>query len=82
MTTRKKVVSVARKTTVEDKLNSLRWTEFVKASTVPYDQLSEGWYDFFSAQSDPKTAHTELERLVDIAIQKDIESNAAQGCLK
>lgn len=71
MSTKKKVVSVARKTTVEDKLNSLRWTEFVKASGTPFLSLSKEWLAFFDAQSEIETASSELERLVDIAIQKD-----------
>lgn len=58
---------------LEDALNAIRWTSFIKASGLPYDQLSENWLEFFSSQADPQTASTELVRLIDIAIQGDME---------
>ena len=73
MTTKKKVVSVTKKSTVEDKLDALRWQAFIKASGLPYEELSEEWLDFFSGQSDPTTASFELVKLVDRAIEADVE---------
>lgn len=73
MTTKKKTVSVTKKTSVEDKLNALRWREFIRASGLPYEELSEEWLNFFSGQSDPTTAQTELVKLIDKAIQADVE---------
>ena len=67
-----KRVTVAKKTTVEDKLNALRWESFIRASGLPYEELSEEWYQFFSGQSDPTTASTELVKLVDRAIEADV----------
>lgn len=58
---------------LQDALNVIRWTSFIKASGLPYDQLSEDWLAFFDGQSDPQTASTELVRLIDIAIQHDME---------
>ncbi len=58
---------------LQDVLNAIRWTSFIKASGLPYDQLSEEWLAFFDSQSDPQTASTELVRLIDIAIQDDME---------
>ena len=58
---------------LQDALDSIRWTSFIKASGLPYDQLSEDWLEFFSSQADPKTASKELVRLIDIAIQDDME---------
>lgn len=58
---------------LQDALNAIRWTSFIKASGLPYDQLSEDWLEFFSSQADPLTASTELVRLIDIAIQDDME---------
>lgn len=73
MTTKKKTVSVAKKTTVEDKLDALRWQAFIHASGLPYEELSEEWHLFFSAQAEISTASTELVKLVDKAIQADVE---------
>lgn len=72
MTTKKKVVSVTKKTTVEDKLDAIRWQAFIKASGLPYEELSEEWHQFFSAQAEITTAQTELVKLIDKAIQADV----------
>lgn len=58
---------------LQDALNAIRWTSFIKASGLPYDELSEEWLEFFSSQADPQTASVELVRLIDIAIQHDME---------
>lgn len=69
-----KRVSVARRPSADQIQDANRWTSFVKASGLPYDQLSEEWLDFFSAQSDPQSASTELVRLIDLAIAQDERS--------
>lgn len=66
-----KRVSVGKRPSAEQIQDSRRWDSFIKASSLPYEQLSEEWLDFFSAQSDPQSASTELVRLIDIAIAKD-----------
>lgn len=66
---RKAVVS--KRVSEDDKLNATRWVAFIKASTLAYEYLTEEWLDFFSAQSDPQSASTELVRLIDIAILRD-----------
>lgn len=66
---RKAVVS--KRPSVEQIQDSKRWDYFIKASSLPYEQLSEEWLDFFSAQSDPQSASTELVRLIDLAILRD-----------
>lgn len=68
-TPRKAVVS--KRVSEDEKLNAARWKSFIYASTLAYEYLSEEWLDFFSAQSDPQSASTELVRLIDIAILKD-----------
>lgn len=68
-TPRKAIVS--KRVSEDEKLNAARWCAFIKASTLAYGYLTEEWLDFFSAQSDPTVAGTELIRLIDIAIAKD-----------
>ena len=68
-TPRKAVVS--KRVSEDEKLNAARWKAFIYASTLAYEYLSEPWLDFFSAQSDPTVAGTELVRLIDIAIAQD-----------
>ena len=73
MTTKKKVVSVAKKTTVEDKLNAVRWEQFIIHSGIRFEDLSSEWVAFFDAQAEISTAQTELVKLIDLAIQADVE---------
>jgi len=70
----KKKAVVSKRPSAEQIQDAKRWTSFVKASGLPYDQLSEEWLDFFSAQSDPQSASTELVRLIDFAIAQDERS--------
>lgn len=74
MSTSKKKVSVSKRPSAEQIQDANRWTSFIKASGLSYDQLSEEWLDFFSAQSDPQSASTELVRLIDLAIAQDERS--------
>lgn len=71
MATKSKTVSVSKRPSAEQIQDSKRWDSFIKASGLPYDKLSEEWLDFFSAQSDPQSASTELVRLIDLAIAQD-----------
>ena len=70
MKTPRKVV-VSKKLSDSQIVDAQRWQAFIKASVIAYEHLSEEWLDFFSAQSDPQSAATELVRLIDIAILKD-----------
>lgn len=72
MTTKKKVVSVTKKTTVENKLDAVRWQAFIRASGLPYEELSEEWLAFFDSQAEISTAQVELVKLIDRAIQADV----------
>lgn len=74
MSTPKKKVSVSKLPSAEQIQDAKRWTSFIKASGLSYEQLSEEWLDFFSAQSDPQSASTELVRLIDLAIAQDERS--------
>lgn len=69
-----KRAAVSKKVTDDEKLNAQRWVHFLAASALPFEQLTEAWLDFFSAQSNPESASTELVRLVDIAIKNDLEN--------
>lgn len=71
MAVKTKRVSVGKRPSAEQVQDAKRWTSFITASGLHYDQLSEEWLDFFSAQADPITASTELVHLIDIAILKD-----------
>ena len=70
MKTPRKVV-VSKKVSDSQIIDAKRWEQFIKASVISYEYLTEEWLDFFSAQSDPQSAATELVRLIDIAILKD-----------
>lgn len=62
---------VSKRTSDQQIIDDARWKAFIYASTLAYEYLSEEWLDFFSAQSDPTVAGTELVRLIDIAIERD-----------
>lgn len=71
MSVKTKRVSVTKRPTGEQIKNHERWEQFIKASGVPFIDLSDEWVTFFDAQSVISTASTELVRLIDIAIEKD-----------
>lgn len=62
---------VSKRVSDEEKLNSVRWTSFLQASGLPFEELSESWLDVFDCQSKPESASVELIRLVDVAIAQD-----------
>ena len=74
MSTPKKKVSVSKRPSAEQIQDANRWQQFIKASGLPYENLSEDWLEFFDAQSDPQSASTELVRLIDLAIAQDERS--------
>jgi len=71
MATPKKKAVVSKKVSDEQIQDSVRWRAFIKSSGTSYENVTESWWDFFDAQSDPASASTELVRLIDIAILKD-----------
>ena len=74
MSTPKKKVSVSKRPSAEQIQDANRWQQFIKASGLPYENLSEDGLEFFDAQSDPQSASTELVRLIDLAIAQDERS--------
>lgn len=71
MAVKTKTAVVSKKVSDQQIIDASRWKAFIYASTLAYEYLTEEWLDFFSAQSDPTVAGTELVRLIDIAIEKD-----------
>lgn len=70
MKTPKRAV-VSKKVSDDEKLNSVRWTQFIIHSGIRFEDLSNEWVLFFDAQAEISTASTELVRLIDLAILKD-----------
>lgn len=68
-----KKISVSKRTTSQEKLKAHLWDEFLKASSVPWGELSEEWAEFFIQQGYIETASVRLEEL---AIK------ALEGCVK
>ena len=71
MATPKKKAIVSKKVSDQQIVDAARWKAFIYASTLAYEYLTEEWLDFFSAQSNPSVAGTELVRLIDAAIIAD-----------
>lgn len=71
MAVKTKKAVVSKKLSDQQIVDAARWKAFIYASTLAYEYLTEEWLDFFSAQSDPVVAGTELIRLIDLAILKD-----------
>lgn len=71
MAVKTKTANVSKKLSDQQITDAARWKAFIYASTLAYEYLSESWLDFFSAQSDPTVAGTELVRLIDIAMAQD-----------
>lgn len=70
MKTPRKVV-VSKKLSEQQIVDAARWKAFIKASGTSYENITEEWWAFFEAQSDPASASTQLVRLIDLAILKD-----------
>ena len=74
MAVKTKTAVVSKKVSDDEKLNAKRWVHFLAASSLPFEQLTDDWLEFFDAQSNPESASTELVRLVDLAIKNDLEN--------
>ena len=68
-----KTATVSKKTTVEDKLNALRFQSLLAACQIPYGQLSNEWLKVFELMDMPEKAGKELCGVIDRAIEKDAE---------
>jgi len=68
-----KVAIVSKKSTVEDKLNALRFQSLLAACQVPYGQLSNEWLKVFELMDMPEKAGKELCGMVDKAIEGDLK---------
>lgn len=68
-----KTVSVSKKSSVEDKLNALRFQSLLAACQVPYGQLSNEWLEVFELMDMPEKAGKELCGVLDKAMQVDAE---------
>lgn len=65
----KPAVKVSKRTTSQEKLKAHLWDEFLKASSIPWDMLSDEWADFFLAQGYVETASVRLEELAIKAVE-------------
>ena len=61
--------TVTKRTTSTDKLQAHLWREFLVASSIPWELLSEEWKDFFQAQGYIETASVRLEELAIKAVE-------------
>lgn len=75
MSAPKKTAIVSKKLTDEIVTNAHRWTQFIIHSGIRFEDLSDEWVMFFDAQAEISTASTELVRLIDLAILKDVENS-------
>lgn len=64
---------VSKRVSEQQIIDAQRWNAFVTASGLSFEELSESWLNVFDCQSKPESASVELIRLVDLAIQKDLE---------
>lgn len=71
MATKSKTVSVSKRPSAEQIVDARRWQACIKASGLAFENVTDDWWNFFEAQSDPASASTELVRLIDIAIERD-----------
>ena len=60
--------TVTKRTTNTDKLQAHLWREFLVASSVPWELLSEEWQLFFYEQGDIVKASSRLEELAKKAV--------------
>lgn len=75
MTTKKKVATVSKKSSTEDKLNALRFQSILAACQIPYGQLSNEWLKVFELMDMPERAGKELVSVLDRAVQSDTEES-------
>lgn len=60
--------TVTKRTTSTDKLQAHLWREFLVASSIPWELLSEEWCEFFVAQGFIESASERLEELAKKAV--------------
>jgi hypothetical protein len=70
MKTPRKSSTVSKRTTSQEKLKAHLWDEFLKASSIPWDELSEDWKVFFYEQGDIVHASERLEELAIKAVEE------------
>lgn len=70
----RKSATVSKKVSDQQIVDARRWNDFIRASGVPFSELTEEWKDFFDAQSDTATASFKLVKLIDIASEHDMLS--------
>ncbi len=77
----KKTISVTKKSVEAE---ALRWREFVKACSVPYENLSDEWYEFFVKMGYTDSKIGELSKLADKAIeaQADVDSSTGENLVR
>jgi hypothetical protein len=73
MTVKKKVATVTKRSSIEDKLNALRFQSLLAACQTPYGQLSNEWLKVFELMDIPEKAGKELCGMVDKAMSSDAE---------
>ena len=76
MATPKKKAVVSKKLSDQQIVDAARWNDFLRASNIPFEELTPEWLDFFDAQSDPSTANIKLVKLLDIASEADMRVNS------
>lgn len=64
-------LSVVKRTTSAEKLKAKLWDEFIKNSSIPWEQLSEEWKDFYVQQGYIETASETLEELAIKAVGEE-----------
>ena len=74
MAVKTKKAVVSKKLSDQQIVDAQRWNDFIRASGIPFEELTEEWKDFFDAQSDPSTANFKLVKLIDIAGEHDMLS--------
>lgn len=64
MSTVKKKVSVSKRPSAEQIQDSLKWTAFVAASQVEWDELTESWKDFFEVIGNTKSSSEDINQAI------------------
>lgn len=64
MSTKPKKAVVSKRPSAEQIQDSLKWTAFVAASQVEWDELTESWKDFFEVIGNTKSSSEEINQAV------------------
>jgi hypothetical protein len=68
MSTKPKKVSVTKRPSAEQIQDSLKWSAFVTASQIEWDDLSESWKDFFEVIGNTKSSSEEINQAIEKAM--------------